>query len=166
MAGPSALDVKWSWSKLHPLRDSTWLEGTFIQPVILLQSPAASCFNVAERSIDMVWSYTAQFALPGSNYSMLCMASHSLTSTARIKLLPSLSQLIHGGLSVRWDALIPPLHHLRAHVNQANFGVALRESRNRPNGFVDVVLCQCPRLFNAIALNDESSCLGREMVRS
>ena len=60
--------------------------------------------------------------------------------------------------------LLPPLHHFRAHLEQAHLCTALWEARYRSGGFVDVILSQRSRLFDTIALNDKGSCLAAEEV--
>lgn len=64
----------------------------------------------------------------------------------------------YAGLRVqtsRSQNLLPPLHDLGAHLDEAGFGLALGEPRDGFDSFVDVFLCQGARLCEAGAAGDD-----------
>lgn len=65
----------------------------------------------------------------------------------------------HGQFLSIGTRLLPPLHDLQAHVDETDFGIAVREGRNRSSCVVHVVLGHCSRLLDAVAFDDELSCL-------
>ena len=51
-------------------------------------------------------------------------------------------------------ALLPSTHDLRTHLNQADYGLAIREAGDGSGSIVYVILRQRSRLFDGVALNN------------
>jgi hypothetical protein len=62
-------------------------------------------------------------------------------------------------LRILIEASLPPLHNLRTHIDKAGLRFAFREEGYRFDGFVDVFLGECPRLFETRTLGNDFSCL-------
>lgn len=66
----------------------------------------------------------------------------------------------------RRSALLPSLHHLRAHVYQTDLGIAIWEARDGSRGVVDVVLSQGSCLLDAVTSDHKISGLPLVSVES
>lgn len=59
-------------------------------------------------------------------------------------------------------SLLPALHDLVAHLQETVLGLAFREVGNCLGGAIDVKLCECSGLFDAVALDDKGTSLEVE----